>query len=144
MERRVSVEDFTQRTETGGRDLFLHRFEKTPCHFRILVNAQMGEDKRANKPTPDSSLMIDAVAMLGRSAVVPVVLGDTHGQTPQSVRGQQAPGADIDDRFLLRWRKRRLGQRNRENLVRSQRRVVADAWSVDHVVAVALRFVPEF
>src|SRR6266851_9123566 len=91
MERRVSVEDFTQCTETGGRNLVPHRFEKTARYFRVLVNAQMGEDKRADQPTPNSALMIDAVAMLRRSAVVPVILGDTHGQTPQTVRGQQAP-----------------------------------------------------
>jgi len=64
MERRVSVEDFAQRTYAGGCDLFSHGFEKTTSHFRILVNAQMGEDKRAKKPTPDSSLMVDAIAML--------------------------------------------------------------------------------
>src|ERR1700740_527037 len=87
MERRVSVEDFTQRTETGGRDLFRHRFEKTTCHFRVLVNAQMGQDKWADQPTPNGALVIDAVAMLRRSAVVPVIIGALHGQTPQTMRG---------------------------------------------------------
>src|ERR1700757_4768853 len=64
MERRVSVEDFAQRTETSGRDLIRHWFEKTACHFRVLVNAQMGEDKRADQPAPNGALVIDAVAML--------------------------------------------------------------------------------
>src|ERR1700726_1926937 len=104
----------------------------------------MRKHKWAEEPTPHGALVIRAVALATIAAIMPLVAGFGLCQTAQSVRGNQAPGTNIDNCFLLFRRKRALWQRNGKNLVWPENGVISNFWRVDDVVAVSARFIPEF
>src|SRR5260370_19290799 len=88
--------------------------------------------------------MIRGVAITRAAAVVPGIARLTRSEAPQSVRSEEIPGADLDDRLLLFERERADGQGDGKNLVRPEGGVISDSRRIDHVVAAASRRVPEF
>src|SRR5260370_20515885 len=72
----------------------------------------------------------------GPSAVIPAVSRFARRETPQSMRGQEAPRANIDNRRLLLGSERADRQGHSKNLVRPERGITPDARRIDDVEAV--------
>src|SRR6516164_8010927 len=125
-------------------NLLAKRLQKAQSEMTVTVNAEMGESAGAEQPTPGSSLVIGTIAPRRNPAIMPVVVGVLRIETAQTMWSQEPSGADVDNRFLLLGVQRRLRKRNRENLVRPERRIGAHAGAIDHVITVTGRGVPEF
>src|SRR5260370_38743712 len=87
--------------------------------------------------------MIGSVAIAGTTAVIPAVSRFARRETPQSMRGPEAPRANSDNRRLLLGRQRADRQGHRKNLVRPERGITPDARRIDDVEAVMAVRVPE-
>ncbi len=91
-------------------------------------------DVRADQPRPDGALVIGGVAFGRPAAVIRLVGGVARRQGAQSERREQLPSARCDHRgrrFVVSGQ-RRVGERDRQQLVRPDGRVVAPG-PVDHV-----------
>src|SRR5882762_10127760 len=87
--------------------------------------------------------MISCITLAGRAAVMAGISWLARRETPQSVRGQEAPRANIHNRLLLLGRERAYRQGHGKNLVRPERRIVSDARRIDNVEAAVAARVPE-
>src|SRR5260370_272311 len=88
-------------TKTSRINETTKRLKKAQGRFAIVVNAIVCDSKRAEQPAPDCALMIRSIAITGASAVMAAVSGFARRKTPQSIRGQETPCANIDDFLLL-------------------------------------------
>ena len=106
------------------------------------MHTQMGADEGADQPAPHRALVVGRVARAAVAAVAADVLRIVGRQAAQAMRGQQAPGADVHHGARLCLVQRAVRQRDGEELVRPQARIVAGG-AVKHVVAVAPLGVPK-
>ncbi len=68
--RRIGVVDFGKRAKAIAGDGLRLGFKKSAGSQFVLINAEMRERKRAEKPAPDCSLMIGSVAIARATGVV--------------------------------------------------------------------------
>ena len=76
-------------------------FQETKRRFAVVVDAVMRQREGTEQPAPDRALMISGVTIAGVTAIVAAVSGFGWRETPQSMRGQKMPCANIDNRLLL-------------------------------------------
>src|ERR1700730_5874164 len=104
----------------------------------------MRQHKWAEEPTPHGTLMILAVTVSIIATIMSLVAGFALREAAQSVRSNQPPGTNIDNRFLMFRGKRALRQRNGKNLIWPKSGVISNSRRVDDVIAVTGRVVAEF
>src|SRR5438105_15789666 len=94
----------------------------------------MRERKRAEQPAPNGALMVGCVALARAAMVVSLVSGFSWRKAAQAVGREQAPCANVHNRFSLLWRKRALRKRHGKDLTGTKRRSVTVARLANHVV----------
>src|SRR6266581_8544203 len=126
-EWRVAIKDFTERAEATRIDLTFQGREEPQRSRAVAVNAIVRKSEGAEQPAPYGALMIRGVAIARAATVVPGVARLTRSEAPQSVRGEEIPGANLDNRLLLFERERADGQGDSKNLVRPEGGVISDS-----------------
>ena len=58
---RVAIEDFAQGANAVVSDGLSQRFEERKGRRWVLVDTEMGHDKRTKEPAPDRTLMVGAI-----------------------------------------------------------------------------------
>jgi len=78
--------------------------------------------------------MISGITLAGRAAVMAGISWLARRETPQSVRGQEAPrGKHPQPLSAARGVSGLTGKGHGKNLVRPERGIVPDAWRIDNV-----------
>ena len=72
--RRLSVEDFSQGSQSVIVEMVGHRFEIGKGRARIAIHAMVRQHKGAKEPTPDGALMIGAVPIPDISTILSHIL----------------------------------------------------------------------
>src|ERR1700704_1306321 len=104
----------------------------------------MRQHKWAEQPAPHGALVIRSITLSNVATIMPLIARFGLREAAQSVRGNQPPGTNIDNRFLLLRGKRALRQRNGKNLVGPESGVISNSRRVEDVIAVSGAVVPEF
>src|SRR6266571_5269793 len=99
--------------------------EKTQRSRGVAVNAIVRKSEGAEQPAPYGALMIRGVAIARAATVVPGIARLTRSEASQSVRGEEIPGADLDNGLLLFERERADRQADGKNLVRPEGGVIS-------------------
>src|SRR5579872_1180800 len=140
-EWRFAIEDLANAAEPGCQKMVGHWLEKRKGPPRVVVNAQVGQDKRAEQPGPHCSLVVSGVALRLRALVIAAVVRIGRIQTSQSMRRRQAQRANIYHAFLLLRIQWTFRKRDSENVIGPHRTVVS-VRAVDYVKTALTFLIP--
>lgn len=128
--RRIPVRSLADRTETPVADVRVQRVQEADNRQPAF---ERGLDVGPNQPWPDGSLVIGAVALARITTMTSPVFGRPRISRAKAERSQQGRARQYDARLHERAHRQRDGQQ----LVGSQRRIVPDR-SVDYVQAASV------
>jgi len=115
-EGRIAIEDFADAAKPMDHQVVGDGFKKPHGLFRILVDAEMRQHIRAEQPSPDSSLMVRAIAVELRAAIMPTILPLILREAAKPVRSEQLARTYIHYGALL-LRCKRAGSTGRCNTI---------------------------
>ncbi len=133
-EGRLGIEDLADRADAGLGEVGFETVEKMPCRLALVgIDLEPGVDEGADQPGPYRALVVGRVARPQITEITRLVIGLPRRQRAQSHRRQQAFANRGDDGLPARAVEDRVIERDRKDLVRSERRVVA-ILAIDDIV----------
>src|SRR5258708_30052367 len=142
--RRVTIKYLANASQAGAVQLLRHGLEKRLRQPRITVHAVVGAHKGAEQPAPGRAHVVSGIALPAIAPVAAYVPWILRAQAAQPVAGQQFAPAAIDHGAHLFLTQGGIGQRHREDLVRTDARVEgASPIDIDHVVQARAPRVPK-
>src|SRR5271154_681964 len=121
----------------------LETVEEMPrCRAIVGVNLEPSIDKRADQPGPHRALVVCRIAGAQVAEIARLVIGLDRRKGAQPDRRQQLLSYRGDDPLPTLLVEDRVFERDREDLVRSERVVVA-ILAIDNVVEIAAGRMPE-
>ena len=119
-----------------------HRLEERSSQNGIVVNAEMCQREGTQQPTPNGPLVVGGITHVRGATVVSLITAIGRRKAAKPMRRKQVPGTHVHHGSLLPGPERALCERDRKELVGSQRRIVT-VGPVNHVKAPAGSLVPE-